>query len=152
MRDWKRRLRNILVSDSSFHNHSQLVQYLGQLLRSAVDLAKEWRQDKYLRKLNAVMIVADEKVTIHSLLQTSFEFWSCQVSLMLTGDGDVIEPEGGNVLAIGSGGIMAHAAARALVDVDSMVDAEEIALRAMKIAASMCVFTNSNFTIETLSK
>eukprot|EP00301_Raphidiophrys_heterophryoidea_P018525 c3523_g1_i1.p1 GENE.c3523_g1_i1~~c3523_g1_i1.p1 ORF type:complete len:233 (-),score=65.89 c3523_g1_i1:100-765(-) len=111
----------------------KMEKYPGQLLRACVDLARDWRRDKMLRQLNAVMIVADEKV-----------------SLMLTGNGDVIEPEGrGAVLAIGSGGLVARAAARALIDIDGL-DAEEIAKRAMKIAAETCVYTNSTFVMETL--
>src|SRR3954471_16729813 len=102
----------------------------GQLMRAAVELAKDWRTDKYLRNLEAMMIVADKDVT-----------------LILTGNGDVLEPEAG-IAAIGSGGNFALAAARALVDYES--DAEAIARKAMQIASEVCVFTNGNLTIETL--
>jgi ATP-dependent HslUV protease subunit HslV len=102
----------------------------GQLLRAAVELAKDWRTDKYLRNLEAMMIVADKEVT-----------------LILTGNGDVLEPVGG-VASIGSGGNFALAAARALVEYEA--DPETICRKAMKIAADVCVFTNENLTIETL--
>ncbi len=108
----------------------KLEQYSGQLLRAAVELAKDWRTDKYLRNLEALMIVADEE----SLL-------------VLTGNGDVLEPEGG-IAAIGSGGNYALAAARALADYEE--DAEQIARKAMAVAADICVFTNGNLTVETL--
>lgn len=108
----------------------KLEQYRGQLMRAAVELAKDWRTDKYLRNLEALMIVADE-----------------QTMLILTGNGDVLEPEGG-IAAIGSGGNYALAAARALSDYEE--DAEEIARRAMRIASEVCVFTNDRVTIETL--
>ena len=106
----------------------KLEQYSGQLLRAAVELAKDWRTDKYLRNLEALMIVADEE----SLL-------------VLTGNGDVLEPEGG-IAAIGSGGNYALAAARALSDYEE--DAEQIARKAMAVAADICVFTNGNLTVE----
>ena len=109
---------------------AKLEQYPGQLTRAAVELAKDWRTDRYLRRLEAMMIVADK-----------------EVSLVLTGTGDVLEPEGG-VMAIGSGGNYALAAARALVDTDK--DAETIVRRALDIAADICVYTNRNVTIETL--
>jgi ATP-dependent HslUV protease, peptidase subunit HslV len=109
---------------------SKLEQYPGQLTRAAVELAKDWRTDRYLRRLEAMMIVADK-----------------DVSLVLTGTGDVLEPEAG-VMAIGSGGNYALAAARALVDTDK--DAEAIVRRALDIAADICVYTNRNVTIETL--
>jgi len=109
---------------------SKLEQYPGQLTRAAVELAKDWRTDRYLRRLEAMMIVADK-----------------DVSLVLTGTGDVLEPESG-VMAIGSGGNYALAAARALVDTDK--DAETIVRRALDIAADICVYTNRNVTIETL--
>jgi ATP-dependent HslUV protease, peptidase subunit HslV len=109
---------------------SKLEQYPGQLTRAAVELAKDWRTDRYLRRLEAMMIVADK-----------------EVSLVLTGTGDVLEPETG-VMAIGSGGNYALAAARALVDTDK--DAETIVRRALDIAADICVYTNRNVTIETL--
>ena len=108
----------------------KLEQYSGQLLRAAVELAKDWRTDKYLRNLEALMIVADEE----SLL-------------VLTGNGDVLEPEGG-IAAIGSGGNYALAAARALADYEE--DAEQIARKAMGVAADICVFTNGNLTLETV--
>ena len=109
---------------------SKLEQYPGQLTRAAVELAKDWRTDRYLRRLEAMMIVADK-----------------DVSLVLTGTGDVLEPEGG-VMGIGSGGNYALAAARALVDTD--MDAEAIVKKAMAIAADICVYTNDNVTLETL--
>ena len=108
----------------------KLEQYNGQLMRAAVELAKDWRTDKYLRNLEAMMIVADKEVT-----------------LILTGNGDVLEPVGG-VAAIGSGGNFALSAARALVDYEK--DAETICRKAMGIAAELCVFTNENLTVETL--
>ena len=108
----------------------KLEQYAGQLSRACVELAKDWRTDRYLRRLEAMMIVADK-----------------EVSLVLTGTGDVLEPEAG-VMAIGSGGNYALAAARALVDSDK--DAETIVRRALDIAADICVYTNRNVTIETL--
>ena len=109
---------------------SKLEQYPGQLTRAAVELAKDWRTDRYLRRLEAMMIVADK-----------------DVSLVLTGTGDVLEPEAG-VMAIGSGGNYALAAARALIDTDQ--DAEAIARKAMQIAADICVYTNHNIVVETL--
>ena len=109
---------------------SKLEQYPGQLTRAAVELAKDWRTDRYLRRLEAMMIVADK-----------------DVSLVLTGTGDVLEPEAG-VMAIGSGGNYALAAARALVDTDK--DGAGIVRRALDIAADICVYTNRNVTIETL--
>ena len=108
----------------------KLEQYRGQLMRAAVELAKDWRTDKYLRNLEAMMIVADKDVT-----------------LILTGNGDVLEPEAG-IAAIGSGGNYALSAARALVDYED--DAETIARKAMAIAAEVCVFTNGNLTVETM--
>ncbi|AKQ42805.2 ATP-dependent HslUV protease, peptidase subunit HslV [Aurantiacibacter atlanticus] len=108
----------------------KLEQYSGQLLRAAVELAKDWRTDKYLRNLEALMIVAD-----------------AEVMLVLTGNGDVLEPEAG-IAAIGSGGNYALAAARAIADYES--DAEVIATNAMKVAADICVFTNGNVTLETV--
>jgi ATP-dependent HslUV protease subunit HslV len=109
---------------------SKLEQYPGQLTRAAVELAKDWRTDRYLRRLEAMMIVADK-----------------DVSLVLTGTGDVLEPEGG-IMGIGSGGNYALAAARALID--SELDAEAIVRKAMAIAADICVYTNRSVTIETL--
>ena len=108
----------------------KLEQHHGQLLRAAVELAKDWRTDKYLRNLEAMMIVADSQVT-----------------LILTGNGDVLEPEAG-VAAIGSGGNYALAAARALVDYEQ--DAETICRKAMAIAAEVCVYTNDRLTVEAL--
>ena len=108
----------------------KLDQYPGQLMRAAVELAKDWRTDKYLRNLEAMMIVADKDVT-----------------LILTGNGDVLEPEAG-VAAIGSGGNYALAAARALVDYEQ--DAETICRKAMAIAAEVCVYTNDRLTVEAL--
>ena len=106
----------------------------GQLLRAAVELAKDWRTDKYLRNLEALMIVAD-----------------AETLLVLTGNGDVLEPEtkdDSTITAIGSGGNYALAAARALADYES--DAEVIARRAMAVAADICVFTNDRVTVETI--
>ena len=108
----------------------KLEQYNGQLLRAAVELAKDWRTDKYLRNLEAMMIVADKDVT-----------------LILTGNGDVLEPEGG-IAAIGSGGNYALSAAKALVDYEQ--DAETICRKAMAIAAELCVYTNDRLTVESL--
>ena len=108
----------------------KLEAHRGQLLRACVELAKDWRTDKYLRNLEAMMIVADREVT-----------------LILTGNGDVLEPEAG-IAAIGSGGNYALAAARALVDYEA--DAETVARRAMAIAAEVCVFTNGSLTVETI--
>ena len=109
---------------------AKLERHNSQLMRAAVELAKDWRTDKYLRNLEAMMIVADRDVT-----------------LILTGNGDVLEPEAG-VAAIGSGGNFALAAARALVDYEQ--DAETIARRAMKIAADVCVYTNDRLVVEQL--
>jgi ATP-dependent HslUV protease subunit HslV len=108
----------------------KLEQYPGQLMRACVEMAKDWRTDRYLRRLEAMMIVADP-----------------QISLVLTGTGDVLEPEN-DVMGIGSGGNYALAAARALIDTD--LDAEEIVRRSMAVAAEICVYTNTNLTIETL--
>ncbi|MBX9797226.1 ATP-dependent protease subunit HslV [Sphingomonas sp.] len=109
----------------------KLEQHHGALLRAAVELAKDWRTDKYLRNLEAMMIVADKDVT-----------------LILTGNGDVLEPEAG-IAAIGSGGNFALAAARALADYET--DAETICRKAMKVAADICVYTNEALTVETLA-
>jgi ATP-dependent HslUV protease subunit HslV len=114
---------------------SKLDQYPGQLLRACVELAKDWRTDRYLRRLEAMMLVADARV-----------------SLVLTGNGDVLEPEqtpDGSVIAIGSGGNYALAAARALLPTDQ--DAEQIVHVAMKIAAEICVYTNNNLVVESLA-
>ena len=109
---------------------SKLEQYPGQLTRACVELAKDWRTDRYLRRLEAMMIVADRQVT-----------------LVLTGTGDVLEPESG-VMGIGSGGNFALAAAKALLD--TSLGAEEIARKAMAIAAEICVYTNTSIVLETL--
>lgn len=109
----------------------KLEQHPGQLTRACVELAKDWRTDRYLRRLEAMMAVADR-----------------DVSLVLTGTGDVLEPEDG-LIGIGSGGGYALAAARALVDQDGL-EAEEIARRAMTIAADICIYTNRNIVIESL--
>jgi ATP-dependent HslUV protease subunit HslV len=108
----------------------KLEQYPGQLMRASVELAKDWRTDRYLRRLEAMMVVADRSNT-----------------LVLTGMGDVLEPEN-HLVGIGSGGNYAMAAARALYDTD--MSAGEIARRAMQIAADICVYTNDTITVETL--
>ena len=108
----------------------KLEQHRGQLMRAAVELAKDWRTDKYLRNLEALMIVADKDVL-----------------LILTGNGDVLEPEEG-IAAIGSGGNYALSAAKALTEYEQ--DAEKIARRAMVVAAEVCVFTNDRVTVETV--
>jgi ATP-dependent HslUV protease subunit HslV len=110
---------------------AKLERFPGQLERACVELAKDWRTDRYLRRLEAMMAVAD--------IDRSFT---------LTGNGDVLEPEDG-VIAIGSGGNYALSAARALMTVDGL-SAEEIARRAMKIASDICVYTNTNVTMEVL--
>ena len=110
----------------------KLEAHRGQLLRAAVELAEDWRTDKYLRNLEAMMIVAD-----------------AEVMLILTGNGDVLEPEGG-IAAIGSGGNYALAAAKALTDYET--DPEKLARRAMAIAAEVCVFTNDRLTVETIGE
>src|ERR1700740_1707535 len=109
---------------------SKLEQYPGQLTRAAVELAKDWRTDRYLRRLEAMMIVADR-----------------DVSLVLTGTGDVLEPEAG-IMGIGSGGNYALPPARAMID--GALDAEAIVRRALDIAADICVYTNRNVTVEKL--
>ncbi len=109
---------------------AKLEAHPGQLTRACVELAKDWRTDKYLRKLEALMAVADK-----------------ETSLILTGNGDVVEPQHG-VIGIGSGGNYALAAARALYDQN--LSAEEIARKALAIAADICVYTNENITVETL--
>src|SRR5690606_3986632 len=108
----------------------KLERYPSQLTRACVELAKDWRTARYLRRLEALLAVADS-----------------EVSLLVTGTGDVLEPEGG-LIGIGSGGNYALSAARALMDTD--YSAEEVARRAMKIAADICVYTNGNVTIESL--
>lgn len=110
---------------------AKLEKYPGQLTRACVELAKDWRTDRYLRRLEAMMAVAD-----------------AQTSLVLTGTGDVLEPEDG-LIGIGSGGNYALAAARALVAIDGL-EAEEIARRAMAIAADICIYTNRNVIVESL--
>jgi ATP-dependent HslUV protease subunit HslV len=107
---------------------SKLEQYPGQLTRAAVELAKDWRTDRYLRRLEAMMLVADK-----------------DVSLVLTGTGDVLEPEN-SISGIGSGGNYALSAARALLD--GPLDAEQIVRKSLDIAAEICVYTNRNVTIE----
>lgn len=111
---------------------AKLEKHPGQLMRACVELAKDWRMDKYLRRLEAMMAVADK-----------------DVSLILTGNGDVLEPEDG-VIGIGSGGNYALSAARALMD--SKLDAKEIVEKSMKIAADICVYTNGNVIIEEISE
>lgn len=108
---------------------AKLEQYHGQLQRAAVELGKEWRTDKYLRHLEALLIVADEKT-----------------SLVISGGGDVIEPDDG-IVAIGSGGPYATAAARALLR-NTELSAKEVAVEAMKIAAEICIYTNANLVLE----
>ncbi len=110
---------------------AKLEQHPGQLARACVELAKDWRTDRYLRRLEAMMAVAD-----------------ASVSLVLTGTGDVLEPEDG-LIGIGSGGSFALAAARALIERDDM-SAEAVARRAMEIAADICIYTNRNLVIESL--
>ena len=109
----------------------KLERHPGQLQRACVELAKDWRTDRYLRRLEAMMAVADR-----------------EVSLVLTGTGDVLEPEDG-LVGIGSGGGYALAAARALIDIEAL-DAQAIARKAMGIAAGICVFTNESLLLETL--
>ncbi len=113
-----------------FERLEQKLERHQQLTRAAVELAKDWRQDRYLRRLEAMMIVADPTAL-----------------LILTGTGDVLEPADG-IAAIGSGGNYALAAARALID--QPLDAEMIARRAMEIAAGICVYTNTQLTLETV--
>ena len=108
---------------------AKLEQHPQQLTRACVELAKDWRTDRYLRRLEAMMAVAD-----------------ADHSLILSGNGDVLEPEDG-LIGIGSGGPFALSAARALIT-ETSVSAEQVALRSMKIAAEMCIYTNENITIE----
>jgi len=110
---------------------AKLEQYQGQLTRAAVELAKDWRTDRYLRRLEAMMAVADKSA-----------------SLILSGTGDVLEPEDG-LIGIGSGGSFALSAARALIDIDG-IDAEVVARKSMAIAAGICVYTNTKVTLESL--
>ncbi len=110
---------------------AKLEQHPGQLTRACVELAKDWRTDRYLRRLEAMMAVADAKT-----------------SLILSGNGDVLEPEDG-IIGIGSGGSYALAAARALIDHPDL-DADGVARRAMAIAAGICIYTNDNIVIESI--
>ena len=110
----------------------KLEKHQGHLLRSAVELAKDWRTDRMLRRLEAMLAVADKTA-----------------SLIITGNGDVLEPEDG-LIGIGSGGAYALAAARALVGADTTLSAREIAERSLKVAADICVYTNDKITVETL--
>ena len=111
---------------------AKLETYPGQLTRACVELAKDWRTDRYLRRLEAMMAVAD-----------------ASVSLVVTGTGDVLEPEDG-LIGIGSGGSFALAAARALMEQDGLA-AEAIALKAMEIAAGICIYTNDNIVLESIT-
>jgi ATP-dependent HslUV protease, peptidase subunit HslV len=111
---------------------AKLEQHSGQLVRACVELTKDWRTDRYLRRLEAMMAVADKSV-----------------SLILSGTGDVLEPEDG-IIGIGSGGGYALAAARALIEIDGL-DAEAVARRAMAIAADICIYTNDKITLEKLN-
>ncbi len=110
---------------------AKLETHQGHLLRAAVELAKDWRTDRLLRRLEALLAVADAKT-----------------SLIITGNGDVIEPEN-NLIAIGSGGPYAKSAAQALLE-NTELDAKTIVEKSLGIAASICIYTNNNFTIETL--
>ena len=110
---------------------SKLEQYTNQLKRACVELAKDWRTDRYLRRLEAMMIVADKKV-----------------SLLLSGTGDVIEPDDG-ILGIGSGGPYAISAAKALIS-NTDLNAEDVAIKSLNIAADICIYTNHNIVIEKL--
>ena len=110
---------------------AKLEKHQGNLMRSAVELAKDWRTDRILRRLEAVLAVADRE---HSLI--------------ITGNGDVLEPEGG-LIAIGSGGAYAQAAARALLD-NTALGAPEVVKKALEIAGDICIYTNQHHTIETL--
>ena len=110
---------------------AKLEKHPGQLVRACVELAKDWRTDRYLRRLEAMMAVAD-----------------AEHSLVLTGTGDVLEPEDG-LIGIGSGGSFALSAARALIDIDGL-EAEAIARKALKIAAEICIYTNDSIVVEGL--
>lgn len=110
---------------------SKLEKHQGNLMRSAVELAKEWRTDRMLRRLEAMLIVADRERT-----------------MVITGNGDVLEPEQG-IVAIGSGGAYAHSAAKALL-VNTDLSAQEIVKKSLEIAGELCIYTNMNHTIETL--
>lgn len=111
---------------------TKLEKHNGQLTRAAVELAKDWRTDRRLRRLEALLVVADG-----------------ETSLIVSGNGDVIEPED-NLMAIGSGGPFAQAAARALLE-NSNLDAETVVRKSLEIAASICVYTNNNVVLETLT-
>jgi ATP-dependent HslUV protease, peptidase subunit HslV len=110
---------------------AKLEKHQGHLLRSAVELAKDWRTDRILRRLEAMLAVADR-----------------DISLVITGQGDVLEPEGG-LLAIGSGGAYAQSAARALIE-NTSLSAEQVVRKSLEIAADLCIYTNRNIVIETL--
>jgi len=110
----------------------KLEKHGGNLTRAAVEMAKDWRTDRYLRRLEALLLVADKETT-----------------LMITGNGDVMEPEAHGVMAIGSGGSFALSAARALVE-NTQLAAKEVVEKAMHIAADVCIYTNHNLTIETI--
>ena len=110
---------------------AKLDKHQGNLLRSAVELAKDWRSDRALRRLDAMLAVADR-----------------DNSLIITGNGDVLEPEHG-IVAIGSGGAFAHSAARALIE-NSALEAVEVVRKSLQIAGELCIYTNQNFTIEVL--
>lgn len=110
---------------------AKLDKHQGNLLRAAVELAKDWRSDRALRRLDAMLSVADR-----------------ENSLIITGNGDVVEPEHG-IVAIGSGGAFAHSAARALVE-NSELDPAEVVRKSLQIASELCIYTNQNFTIEVL--
>jgi ATP-dependent HslUV protease subunit HslV len=112
----------------------KLEKHGGQLVRAAVEMAKDWRTDRYLRKLEALLLVADKDAT-----------------LMISGNGDVMEPEAHGVMAIGSGGSFATAAARALVE-HSALSAKDIAEKALHIAADICIYTNHNLTLEVIGE
>ena len=114
-----------------FERFESKLQQFGNLTRAAIELAKDWRTDRSLRRLEALLCVADK-----------------DTSLMITGNGDVVEPDDG-IVAIGSGGNFALAAARALI-ANTNLDATEIARQALEIAAGICVYTNTNITVETL--
>lgn len=110
----------------------KIAEHPGQLMRSCVELAKMWRQDKFLRRLEAIILVADR-----------------HIGLTITGQGDVFEPIDG-IMGIGSGGAYATAAARALVDVPG-ISAEDVVRRSMKIAADLCIYTNSHLSLEKIT-
>ncbi|HUP92723.1 MAG TPA: ATP-dependent protease subunit HslV [Solimonas sp.] len=110
----------------------KLEKHGGNLVRAAVEMAKDWRTDRYLRRLEALLLVADK-----------------DASLMISGNGDVMEPEPHGVQAIGSGGMFAFAAARALID-NTQMGASEIVEKAMHIAGDICIYTNHNLTLETI--